>query len=419
MDGDERLSERAGTERDRGMNPIGQATSSILVAGAGPVGAVAALSLSERGYQVTLIDRSPPKAGISAFDTDVRNVALSPRSAALIQDLDAWPEQAAPYHRMRVWEERGSSALDFDAASVNRDELGWLVEVGPLLNRLWEKLEANDNIQVLLGMTKGVNPSRDGISLTLDQLGAGKEGTIEVGADFLIACDGARSAVREALNLPLRHWRTGQMALTTVVRTQNPHSYTAWQRFLLDGPLALLPSKDPHLCSIVWSQSEANAEARAALTDAEFCRVLTRASEGCLGEVQAVGPRQVFPLNQQLAATAYPNERVLLLGDALRVIHPLAGLGVNLGFEDLQEMLHVVKPGTDLGVSGLWDKFARQRLLRSELVLRSLDGLRWLYAQDDPWLGLLRNTGVDWFGRRRWLQRKAIEEATGLHDVSA
>jgi len=419
MDGDERLSERAGTERDRGMNPIGQATSSILVAGAGPVGAVAALSLSERGYQVTLIDRSPPKAGISAFDTDVRNVALSPRSAALIQDLDAWPEQAAPYHRMRVWEERGSSALDFDAASVNRDELGWLVEVGPLLNRLWEKLEANDNIQVLLGMTKGVNPSRDGISLTLDQLGAGKEGTIEVGADFLIACDGARSAVREALNLPLRHWRTGQMALTTVVRTQNPHSYTAWQRFLLDGPLALLPSKDPHLCSIVWSQSEANAEARAALTDAEFCRVLTRASEGCLGEVQAVGPRQVFPLNQQLAATAYPNERVLLLGDALRVIHPLAGLGVNLGFEDLQEMLHVVKPGTDLGVSGLWDKFARQRLLRSELVLRSLDGLRRLYAQDDPWLGLLRNTGVDWFGRRRWLQRKAIEEATGLHDVSA
>ena len=401
------------------MNPIGQATSSILVAGAGPVGAVAALSLSERGYQVTLIDRSPPKAGISAFDTDVRNVALSPRSAALIQDLDAWPEQAAPYHRMRVWEERGSSALDFDAASVNRDELGWLVEVGPLLNRLWEKLEANDNIQVLLGMTKGVNPSHDGILLTLDQLEAGKEGTIEVGADFLIACDGARSAVREALNLPLRHWRTGQMALTTVVRTQNPHSYTAWQRFLLDGPLALLPSKDPHLCSIVWSQSEANAEARAALTDAEFCRVLTRASEGCLGEVQAVGPRQVFPLNQQLAATAYPNERVLLLGDALRVIHPLAGLGVNLGFEDLQEMLHVVKPGTDLGVSGLWDKFARQRLLRSELVLRSLDGLRRLYAQDDPWLGLLRNTGVDWFGRRRWLQRKAIEEATGLHDVSA
>ncbi len=419
MDGDERLSERAGTQRDRGVNPSGQATSSVLVAGAGLVGAAAALYLAERGYQVTVIDRSPPQAGISAFGMDVRNVALSPRSATLIQHVDAWPEQAAAYHRMRVWEERGSSALDFDAASVNRDELGWLVEVGPLLNRLWEKLEVNDNIQVLLGTTQCVSRNQDRVLLTLDHPKSEKEGTIEVGADFLIACDGARSAVREALDVPLRHWRTGQMALTTVARTQNPHSQTAWQRFLLDGPLALLPSKDPHLCSIVWSQSEANAETRVALTDTEFCRVLTRASEGCLGEVQAVGPRQVFPLHQQLAATAYPNERVLLLGDALRVIHPLAGLGVNLGFEDLQEMLHVVKPDTDLGVSGLWDKFARQRLLRSELVLRSLDGLRRLYAQDDPWLGLLRNAGVDWFGRRRWLQHKAIEEATGLQDVSA
>ena len=152
---------------------------------------------------------------------------------------------------MRVWEERGSSALDFDAASVNRRELGWLVEVGPLLNRLWEKLEANDNIQVLLGTTKCVSPNQDWVLLTLDRPEAGKKRTIEVSADFLIACDGGRSAVREALDVPLRHWRTGQMALTTVVRTQNPHGHTAWQRFLLDGPLALLPSKDPHLCSIV------------------------------------------------------------------------------------------------------------------------------------------------------------------------
>ena len=111
-------------------------TSSILVVGAGPVGAAAALSLAERGYPVILVDRTPPQPGASAFGIDVRNVALSPRSAALLQNIEAWPEQAAAYHNMRVWEERGSSALDFDAASVNRQELGWLVEVGPLLERL-------------------------------------------------------------------------------------------------------------------------------------------------------------------------------------------------------------------------------------------------------------------------------------------
>jgi ubiquinone biosynthesis UbiH/UbiF/VisC/COQ6 family hydroxylase len=405
------------------VKPNTQDTSSILVVGAGPVGAAAALSLAERGYQVILVDRAPPQPGAAAFGMDVRNVALSPRSAALLQNIDAWPRQAAAYRSMRVWEERGSSALDFAAASVNRQELGWLVEVWPLLERLWQRLEAHPKVQIVLGATQRVTPGQHGVVLTLQQAQAGADAhqaaPVDLSADFLIACDGASSAVRENLGVPLRHWRTGQMALTTVVRTQHPHGHTAWQRFLLDGPLALLPSKDPHLCSIVWSQSEDKARARLALDDVDFCRVLTRASEGCLGEVQAVGPRQAFALHQQLAATAYPHARALLLGDALRVIHPLAGLGVNLGFEDLQALLDFLPPDTDLGTAGRWDKYARQRLLRSELVLRSLDGLRRLYAQDNPWVGWLRNAGVGWFGRRQWLQRKAIEEATGLRDLSA
>ncbi|MBL6815368.1 MAG: FAD-dependent oxidoreductase [Pseudomonadales bacterium] len=405
------------------MKPNTPATRSILVVGAGPVGAAAALSLAERGYQITLVDRAPPQPATSAFGMDVRNVALSPRSAALLQKIDAWPEQAAAYHSMRVWEERGSSALDFAAASVNRQELGWLVEVGPLLESLWQRLEVHPNVQIVLGTTQRVTPGHHSIVLTLkpSQTGTNAQGQapIDLTAEFLIACDGASSAVRENLGVDLRHWRTGQMALTTVVRTQQPHGHTAWQRFLLDGPLALLPSKDPYLCSIVWSQSEDNARARLALDDVDFCRLLTRASEGCLGEVQAVGPRQAFALHQQLAATAYPHARALLLGDALRVIHPLAGLGVNLGFEDLQALLDFLPPDTDLGVAGRWDKYARQRLLRSELVLRGLDGLRRLYAQDNPWVGWLRNAGVGWFSRRQWLQRKAIEEATGLNDLSS
>ena len=92
---------------------------------------------------------------------------------------------------------------------------------------------------------------------------------------------------------------------------------------------------------------------------------------------------------------------------------------MNLGFEDLQAMLDCLQSDANLSTAGRWDKYARQRLLRSELVLRSLDGLQRLYAQDNPWVSWLRNAGVGWFGRRQWLQRKAIEEATGLRDMSA
>lgn len=397
------------------MSRGGLATGSVIVAGGGPVGVATALSLAELGFTVTLVDRGRPQPGLAAFGMDVRNVALSPQSAALLKQVDAWPSQAAAYQKMRVWEERGTSQLEFDAASVGRSELGWLVEVAPLLERLWQALEAQPNVSLVFGSVVDVAPTDTGVTLCIDN-----DGKInELQAQLLIASDGANSAVRQALNVLIRNWQTGQMAVTTVVRTERPHDDTAWQRFLLDGPLALLPSTNPHLCSIVWSQSEVQAGVRMGLADADFCAVLTRASEGCLGQIQEAAPRQAFPLNQQLAATANPHQRVLLLGDALRVVHPLAGLGVNLGFEDLQELLSVMARGVDFNLPGQWDKFARQRLLRSEIMLRSLKGLKELYGNDNPWVGWLRNAGVGWFGRRQWLQRKAIEEATGLRNFSS
>lgn len=391
------------------------APNSVVVAGGGPVGAATALSLADRGFEVILVDRSRPQSGPSAFAMDIRNVALSPRSTELLQRVNAWPKRAAAYQKMRVWEEQGTSSLVFDAQSIDRTELGWLVEVGPLLEQLWEQMYQHPKISVSIASIVDVDPMDDGVTLRLSQNAT----TTQIQADFLIASDGANSVVRNALKVPLRRWETGQSALTTVVRTQRPHQQTAWQRFLLDGPLALLPSSDPYMCSIVWSQSDTNVSERTALSDQDFCALLTRASEACLGRVLEAGPRQAFSLNQQLAATAHPHRRVLLLGDALRVVHPLAGLGVNLGFEDLQELLQIAKPGVDLGSPRRWDKFARQRLLRSEIMLRSLDGLKRLYGIDTPLVGWLRNAGVGWFGRSHWLRRKAIEEATGLRDASA
>ena len=396
------------------MNIDATQACSVVVAGGGPVGAATALSLADRGYVVTLVDRSRPQPAPSAFGMDIQNVALSPRSAELLRQIDSWPEQAATYRKMCVWEERGTSRLTFDAASAGRSELGWLVEVTPLLARLWQRLDEHSNITLVFGSVTDVATTDQLVTLSLDQDGE----TTTLDTDFLIASDGAKSAVRDALQVEARRWPTGQMAVTTVVRTERAHDATAWQRFLLDGPLALLPSTDPHLCSIVWSQSERQATQCLTLSDSEFCLALTRASETCLGTILEAAPRQAFPLNQQLATAVNPHRRVLLLGDDLRVVHPLAGLGVNLGFEDLHELLAIAKPNVDLCRLGLWDKFARQRLLRSEIMLRSLDGLKRLYGNPNPWVGWLSNTGVGWFGRRRWLQRKAIEEATGLRHLS-
>ena len=401
----------------------------LAVVGAGPVGATAALLLAKQGYKVTLIDRQAPQPGPVGLGMDIRNVALSPASAELLQSVGVWPEAfAAAYDSMKIWEQWGVNDLLFDAAEVDRPTLGWIVQVAPLLAGLWQQVQAQaGQIDVVLGQVQSIktpdpktllqDESKDQhsekVTLAIQQ----QDGVKHVVVDLVIAADGAESVVRKSLGVPATLIPTGQMALTTIVRTENVHENTAWQRFLVDGPLALLPANDAHLCSVVWSQSEAACQRRLALSDAAFCRELEHAFERRLGQIQAVAQRQAFPLRQQLAQTAMPHPRVVLIGDALRVVHPLAGLGVNLGFEDIAELLKIIHANPhfllDDPSSGL-NKFARQRHLRSESMLRALDGLKRLYAQDKPAISWLRNVGVGIFNNQAWLKRQVIREAMGL-----
>ena len=383
----------------------------IAIAGAGPVGAVAALALQQRGFAVTIIDRIKPMPGPHGLGMDIRNVALSRGSRQLIESLITWPQQAGMFKTMHVWEQWGVNALNFDAAELGSDCLGWIAEVAPLLQALWQQLEANADIRVVLGDIQAVETDATGVMVTV------AEETLH--ADFLFAADGARSAVRNLLEVATDIWPTGQSALTTVVETEHSHEHTAWQRFLVDGPLAFLPSKHEHYSSVVWSQSPASLETNLGLADDEFSHRVGAALENRLGRIVQVAQRLSFPLQQQLARSAQPRPRVLLIGDALRAVHPLAGLGVNLGLEDVSALLQRVDETTADLAPECFTKFARQRLLKSQLMLRIMAGLKTLYGQPAPLLSWIRNVGVGAVNQSDWLKRQIMIEALGGHEVLA
>ena len=243
------------------------------------------------------------------------------------------------------------------------------------------------------------------------------EGSVDsLFASTLIAADGAASVVRRELGVAMPLTDTGQMALAFAARIENTHEHTAFQRFLADGPLALLPMADTHLISVVWSANNPRADELAALDPGQLGEALGRASENRLGRIEECIPAIRFPLRQGVINDFCPHPNLVFIGDAARVVHPLAGQGVNLGFEDVRALLECTgvgaadKQGRPTGLQ----RFARVRRARSRLAVGAMSALSNSYAMQSPGLLLARNSVTRALGRFDFARRALVLEAMGL-----
>ncbi len=390
-------------------------TFEVVVAGGGLIGAVAALGLARSGRSVLLVDRNRPRPQTGAFGMDIRTIACSPGSRRLLEDTGVWSSLSPePYRKMVVWEEQGTAELTFDAEEVGRSELGWILQNSPTVAAVWDALEVQENAHIELGEVTAVCPEPHRVVVEVEAR--------RHEARLLLGVDGSRSAVRSQVGAEVTVHATGQNALATLVETELPHEGVAYQRFLLDGPLAFLPGAKDRVSSVVWSQPPELATQRADMPEKEFCESVEGALEGRLGRVVAVDRRVVFPLQQQLVADFNPLDRVLLIGDAARVLHPLAGLGANVGFEDVRDLLALVRglpAGADLGAAGIWRGYARKRRARAWLMVSAMTGFRRAYGDADPLVQWLRNTAIGWLNGARPVKAQIIREALGLGPLAS
>ncbi len=304
-----------------------------IIVGGGVVGAACALALSQLGLEVVLVEARQPDSW-SPVTPDLRVYAFAPDNAALLDELGVWTQvresRAQPYRSMRVWDAAGGGELAFEADALGRSELGWIVEHGLLVDCLWKALSHSDVRLHCPASVEALQQDDNGVELRLD------DGS-RLAGKLAIAADGAQSTLRRLAGIEVSDHDYAQRGVVGYVATEQPHQSTAWQRFLPGGPLAFLPCTDGS-SSIVWTLPQAEAERVLALGDDAFAAAVTKAFDARLGEVAPRSRRVAFPLRRQLAGT-YASGRVLVLGDAAHVVHPLAGQGVNLGLRDVSALM--------------------------------------------------------------------------------
>ena len=384
----------------------------VAVAGGGVVGAACALALARAGLQVALVEARPAPRWL-AERPDLRVFALAPDNAALLDALGVWPQvlraRAQPYRKMRVWDAGGGDELAFDAAALARSELGWIVENGLLVDRLWAALVAA-GVQVHCpARVQALEQDAAGVRLQLD------DGT-RLEARVAVAADGGASELRRLAGLDVDAHDYGQRGVVAFIETADPHQETAWQRFLPTGPLALLPFTQGR-SSIVWTLPEAEAARVLALDDAAFALEVTDASAARLGRAQPVSERAAFPLRRQLVRQQVAG-RVLVLGDAAHVVHPLAGQGVNLGLRDVAALRAEVESAqarrVDWASAHRLQRWARRRRSDNTVSAYAFEGINRLYSNADPLAVLARGPLLGLAGKLPPLTRALWRHAAGV-----
>jgi 2-octaprenylphenol hydroxylase len=392
----------------------------VAVVGAGPIGLATALLIRRAGVpaaRITVFDRRVPPVGQKAAElaVDLRVFALSRASERILRACAAWDEIAAtrtePYERMHVWHAdvppHGGDALVFDAAEMGERDLGVIAE-NAVLQAALAAAARRAGIGFEEAEVESLAHERDGIVL--------RAGGRDHRARLVVGADGAQSRVRELAGLGTSRGDYGQVAIVAMIATGRPHEHTAWQRFLGDGTLAFLPLADGR-CSIVWSLPTARAEALLVAPPTEFLRALEEDSDGALGKLELASERLKFPL-WRLSADHYATSRVVLVGDAAHVVHPLAGQGANLGLLDAAALADVLETGLrereDLGAERILRRYERWRRSENELMSTAIDAFDRLLARGSGRVATLAQRGMPLVNRAPLAKRVFIERAMGL-----
>ncbi|MEQ3633619.1 UbiH/UbiF/VisC/COQ6 family ubiquinone biosynthesis hydroxylase [Thalassolituus sp.] len=397
----------------------------VVIIGAGLVGQAVAAALvkgmGNKAVRIALVDPSynpdVPALTTSLQTVDIRVSALTAQTQEFLTQVGAWqhlPSAAlSPYTGMHVWDAEGTGSVTFDAAELHVPCLGHIVENRQTLWALQQVVNAAESIDVFpVAVRYCDNPDSDGFVPVVLETGK------TLNAKLVVGADGALSRARQWAGLSTNEWDYDHHAIVATVECEQSIAATAWQRFRPEGPLAFLPvAHHPHLASIVWSTSPAEAKEFLALDDEAFCQALSTAFEHRLGAVIAVSKRASFPLRQRHARD-YFCRGIVLAGDAAHTIHPLAGQGVNLGFKDAavlsEEIVRALKRGISPGTDAVLSRYQRRRQADNLATMAAMEGFKRLFAADMPMVRWLRNEGMRLFDRWLPVKQHVVMKAMGL-----
>jgi 2-octaprenyl-6-methoxyphenol hydroxylase len=372
------------------MNPY-----DILIVGGGLVGASLVRALQSRGLRIAVVEAVQFDRRTEAGYDD-RAIALAHGTQRIFDSLGLWndlADDATPIHRIHVSDRRHCGFTRMDREEEGLPALGYVVPARVLGQVLGDVVQSAAGVDLYCPATLAdLNIEAEAASATLVR----DDETLMLTSRLIVAADGAGSAVRDRLGIPVTERDYGQTAVIANITPQIPHRNVAFERFTDTGPMALLPMSAGR-CAVVWTVDGRDTGEIMGLSDSEFLSRLQERFGYRLGRLERLGRRQAYPL-RLVKAKESVRHRLALVGNAAHTLHPIAGQGFNLGVRDIAVLAEVLvdamAEGHDPGELAVLSRYDAWRHADHQRVTAFTDGMARLFTLPLPALGMARAAGM-------------------------
>ena len=390
----------------------------IIIAGAGPVGVVAALAAARKGFSVTLLEAEP------VIDDSPRAATTHPATLEIIDRLgiiDQFIAEGLVARYFQFWDRPTRARIcEFDHELL-RDETKFPFVVQTEQHKLANMGIAQlrkyaDAVVRFETRATAIRQDSSGVTVTVE----GLNGTEDIAGDYLVGADGGRSTIRKALNIEFEGytWPEQCVVLTTLNDFQQAFD-CCYRNYFAD------PDEWVNLFKVAGDDMKGRWRA-------VFPTHADETDEHALSPAAAQERLQkVFPLPEpyrvvhtnlykthQRVAARFRAGRVFLAGDSAHVNNPIGGLGLNCGIHDAMELidtLHQVETGQT--EESLLDRYERRRRpINIEFVQQTTIANKKRLEERDPEvrkskLDELRRTAEDAKLHKQFLMRTSLLES--------
>lgn len=339
----------------------------VAVIGGGFVGYTASLGLSQLGLNVLVIE-SQKRAPQSFNQDDGRAIALAYTSCLLLKRLNVWPRLAP--HACSIDTVHISEKGRFGKTRIRKNELnvpylGHVIPAPRLGVALAEAVHDDPRITEMSGQSvTHFEFFDDRVEIQLDNE--------SVTASWVLGADGQHSFCRQFIESPVKEKDYGEMALVANVSVSCDNQATAYERFTEEGTLALLPLTQRRMTSVVSVKNEA-LESWTSLSDEAYCARLQNLFGQRLGALSDLGKRFAYPL-KSMHAQKTQHQRLLLLGNAVHTLSPIAAQGLNLALRDEALLFDALQVHPE-SIESAFEQYVEQAKAQHKAMFRVTDAL--------------------------------------------